>query len=144
MQPVSCVSLNPKYVESGKILTSFIIRSLASLWQGNVKKSRTFMKVADIEREIFHIFWTTWGISMTFLGKMWLMIILKATKIQAFTLSLEDTILKKLQVGVKLTAPSPAVLGLNKKFKQKLKVEETTPACTLMCQIVESVALQNK
>ena len=72
------------------------------------------------------------------------MIILKATKIQAFTLSLEDTILKKLQVGVKLTAPSPAVLGLNKKFKQKLKVEETTPAYTLMCQIVESVALQNK
>ena len=72
------------------------------------------------------------------------MIILKATKIQAFTLSLEDTFLKKLQGGVKLTPPSSAVLGLNKKFKQKLKVEETTPAYTLMCQIIESVVLQNK
>ena len=30
--------------------------------------------------KIANIFWTTWGNSMKFSGKMWLMIILKATK----------------------------------------------------------------
>ena len=38
------------------------------------------MKINTIDGEILHIFWMTWGISMTFSGKMWLMIILKVTK----------------------------------------------------------------
>ena len=55
------------------------------------------MKIANIDREIIRIFWTTWGISMKFSGKMWLMIILKVTKTQLFTLSLEDTFFGKPQ-----------------------------------------------
>ena len=58
------------------------------------------MKIANIEREILHIFWTTLGISMTFSGNMWLMIILKATKNQGSILSLEDAVFKKPQVVV--------------------------------------------
>ena len=63
------------------------------------------MKVANINREILHIFWTTWGILMKFSGKMWLMIILKVTKNHGFTLSLEDKFFEKPQ-GVKMTPPS--------------------------------------
>ena len=43
------------------------------------------MKVANIDREILHNFWTTWGISMKLSGKMCLTIILKVTKNQGFT-----------------------------------------------------------
>ena len=42
---------------------------------------------------------------MKFLGKMFLKIILKVTKKQGFTLSLEDTVFEKLQGG--LTHPLP-------------------------------------
>ena len=38
------------------------------------------MKIANFDREILYIFWTTWGISMKLSGKMWLMIILIVTK----------------------------------------------------------------
>ena len=38
------------------------------------------MKVANIDRQSCHISWTTWGISMKFFGKIWLMIILKVSK----------------------------------------------------------------
>ena len=56
---------------------------------------------------------------MKFSGMMCLMIILKVTKNQGLTLSLEDTFFKKPQEGVKLTppTPSPAVLGLKSKVK---------------------------
>ena len=57
------------------------------------------MKIANIDKEIFHNFWTTSGISMKFSGKMWLMIILKVTKNQGLTLSLENTFLEKPQGG---------------------------------------------
>ena len=55
---------------------------------------------------------------MKFSEKMCLKIILKVTKNQGFTLSLEDTFFEKPQVGggVKLTPPPLAVLGLNKKI----------------------------
>ena len=56
------------------------------------------MKIANIDKEILHIFWTSWVISMKFSGKMWPMIILKVTKkTQVFTLCLEDTIFEKPQ-----------------------------------------------
>ena len=57
------------------------------------KKWWKLMKIANIDRESFHIFWKTSGISMKFSGKMWLMIILKVIKIQGFNLFLEDTFL---------------------------------------------------
>ena len=65
------------------------------------------MKIANIDKEILHIFWTTWGISMKFSGKMCLMIILKVTKNQGFTLSLEDTVFEKPQGVLKLTPTQP-------------------------------------
>ena len=52
---------------------------------------------------------------MKFSGKMCLKIILKMTKNQGFTLSLEDTFFKKPQGGSQINPPplpSPAVLGL--------------------------------
>ena len=57
------------------------------------------MKVATIDRETLHNYWTTWGISMKFSGKMWHMIILDVTKNQGVTLSLEDKFFEKLQGG---------------------------------------------
>ena len=72
------------------------------------------MKIANIDWEILHIFWTTWGNSLKFSVKMWLIIILKVTKNQRFTLSLEDAFFEKTQGGIKLTPSPPAVLELNK------------------------------
>ena len=46
----------------------------------NPKNWWKLMKIANIDRESLHISWTDWGISMKSSGKMWLMIILKATK----------------------------------------------------------------
>ena len=61
------------------------------------------MKKVNIDGESLHIFWKTRGktraISMRFSGKMWLMIILKVTKNQGFTLSLEDTVFEKSEGG---------------------------------------------
>ena len=64
------------------------------------------MKIDNIDKEILHNFWTAWGISMKFSGKICLMIILKVTKNQGFNLSLEDTIFKKPQGGSNWTLPS--------------------------------------
>ena len=58
----------------------------------NPKTQWKFMK-----NLFLHIFWTTWGNSMKFSGKMCLKIILKVTKNQGFTLSLEETFFKKPQ-----------------------------------------------
>ena len=69
------------------------------------------MKIANIDRESLYFFLTTWGISMKFLEKMWLMIILKVTKKQGPNLSLEDIFLKNCKGG-SIWPPSPAFLGL--------------------------------
>ena len=86
--------------------------SLASLWQGNDKNFKKSMKIANVDREILRIFWTTWGIPMKFSGKMWLMITLKLTKNQGFALSLEDTIFEKNTIFKLTPLPYTTVLGL--------------------------------
>ena len=58
------------------------------------KKKKKLMKIVNTDGENLDFFWTTREISMKFSGKMWLMIMLKVTKNQGFTLSLEDTILE--------------------------------------------------
>ena len=58
------------------------------------KKKKKLMKIVNIDGENLDFFWTTREISMKFSGKMWLMIMLKVTKNQGFTLSLEDTFLE--------------------------------------------------
>ena len=78
---------------------------LVSLQQENAKNSEKSMKIINIEGE-----------NLERLDKvsenMWLIIILKFTKKQVFTLSLENTLLDKSQGGVKLTLPQ-AFLGLS-------------------------------
>ena len=55
------------------------------------QKSEKLMKTVNIDGENLHIFWTNKGISNKFSGKFWLMIILKVTKTEDFTLFIEDT-----------------------------------------------------
>ena len=50
-------------------------------------------KIVNTEKEN-RIFWTSWKNSIKFSGKMWLMMRLKVTKNQDFTLSLENTFLE--------------------------------------------------
>ena len=63
-------------------------------------------KIANIDREILHIFWTIWGIAMKFSGKMGLKIT-KVTKNQGFTLSLEDTFFEKPHGWSQIDSPQP-------------------------------------
>ena len=63
------------------------------------KIDENWWKLANIDREIPHIFWTSCVISMKFSEKMCLMIILKITKNQGFTLSLEDILLDHIEVA---------------------------------------------
>ena len=79
-----------------KMLTSLVMSWRRQLFcnkeiSKNPKNGWKSMKIANIDREIVHNFWTTWENSMKFSEKMWRMIILKVTKNQDFTLSLEDT-----------------------------------------------------
>ena len=67
------------------------------------KNVKNWGKLTDnIDREFLYIFWTTWGNSMKFSGKMCFEIILKVTKNQGFTLSLEDTYFEKPQGVIKM------------------------------------------
>ena len=62
-----------------------------------IKKWWKLMKKVNIDREILHISWMTWGITMKLSGKMGLIIILilKVTKSQGFTLSIGDVFFEK-------------------------------------------------
>ena len=64
-----------------------MLTSLVCWQQGNVKKSKKFMKIVKIDEENLQIFQTTRGISMKFSGKMCLMIIVKIKKNQGLSLS---------------------------------------------------------
>ena len=73
------------------------------------------MKTVNTDTENLHIFLTTWGTSMKFWGKMWLIIVLKVTKKQVFTLSLKDTFLEKPKTifhDLPLPHHHPPFLGL--------------------------------
>ena len=71
----------------------------------NPKYWGKLMKIANIDRDFLHIFWTTWGNSMKFSGKLCFKIIWKATKKQGSTLSVEDTFFKKPKGEVNLNHP---------------------------------------
>ena len=75
---------------------------------------------------------------MKFSGKMFLKIILKVTKHQGFSLSLEDTLFEKPQGGSKIDTPPPphphpppAILGLN---LDVIQVSEPTICASLLAQ----------
>ena len=63
------------HVESGKMPTSSVICN--KKMSNNPKNWWKSMKVGNIDRESLHIFWNSWGVSMKFSGKIWLMIMLK-------------------------------------------------------------------
>ena len=54
----------------------------------------------NIQWENLHIFWTTWGTLVKFSGKTWL--VLKVTKKQDFTLSLENKNMENVTTTVKV------------------------------------------
>ena len=89
------------------------------------------MKIANIDRKSLHIFRATWEISMKFSGKMWFVIILKVSKRQGFTLSLEDTFWVKPHeiegVGVKCPPPPlpypPSLFRVNKQWKMHKNIK---------------------
>ena len=91
------------------------------------------MKIANIKREILHIFLTTWGISIKFSAQMWLMIISKARKNQGFILSLEDffknIFQKTIRGGAQIDIPPPLPHPLSR-FRVKLFCDVLT---TLLC-----------
>ena len=86
------------------------------------------MSIANVDREILLIFWTTWEISMKFSEKMWLRIILKVAKNQGFALSLEDTFFEKSQID------PPGVLGLILSFTYWFLVEKNLQNEALIVQ----------
>ena len=56
-----------KYVESEKLLTSSVISGAISFFvTRKFKKIKKLMKIASIDRENLHMFWTTWGIPVKF------------------------------------------------------------------------------
>ena len=67
------------------------------------------IEIANIYRGILHNFRATWGISIKFSGKMWLMIILKVTKNHPFFT--RYIFRKTTREGGQIDTPS-AVLGL--------------------------------
>ena len=70
------------------------------------------MKIANIGREILHIFLATWGTSIKFSGKMWIMMNLKVKKKTGFhPLFWRYTFQKTTGGWVKLIPPE--VLGLS-------------------------------
>ena len=94
--------------------------SLVYLQQGNVKKSKKLMKLANIDEENLHIFQTTLGISMKFSGKMCLMIILKVKKAGLYSLSRKYIFKKTTR---RQRTPPPAFSGLNHHdFSRRIEV----------------------
>ena len=74
----------------------YMLTSLISLQQGNLKKSEKSVKIVKYSYLLNNLR----RISMKFSEKMWLIIILKVTKKTGFiTLSLENTFFKKPQEG---------------------------------------------
>ena len=62
------------------------------------------IKIVNIEGENVHIFWMTWGISMNFSGKMWVMNDnIKSHKKIGFTLFQKDTFFGKATGGAQST-----------------------------------------
>ena len=93
------------------MLTSSVVSDVISFYcnkvmSRNPKTWGKLMKIANIYIEILHIFWTTCGNSMNFSGKICFKIILKVSKNQSSTFSIEDTFFEKPQGG-QLDPPPP-------------------------------------
>ena len=82
----------------------------------NLKNRWKLIKIANIDREILHIFWTTWGVS----GKMCLMILLKVTKNQGFTLLLVIQLVVQLNLELKYFIKGYGFLSFTKKMSKNI------------------------
>ena len=98
------------HLQQAEVISFFVTRKC----QKNPENQWKSMKIATVNREIIHNFWTTWGVSIKFSWKMWIMIILKVTKKTGFDPLFRRYIFCKTTGWVKLTPPPPAILGLNK------------------------------
>ena len=112
------------------------------------KIDENWWKLANIDREFLHIFWTTWANSMKLSGNMCLKIILKVTKSQGFTFSLESAFFEKSQGGVELTPeapppPPPSLLPLPSRLrvqvsgKLRIKVLATSFSFLLFSSLMD-------
>ena len=99
------------------------------------KKFKKLMKIVNIDKENVHSLRTTWGISMKFSGKMCLMIILKVTKCQGFTLSVENAGLKKNTAGVRGQNNPPAFSGLINSYISQDEISLVNYVLTLTNQV---------
>ena len=84
----------------------------------NPKKRGKLMRTANIIREFLHIFGTTWPNSIKISEMMCFKIILKVTKNQGFTLSLEDTFSEKPQEG-QIEPPPPSLFRVKGEYLDK-------------------------
>ena len=114
------------------MLTSSVTCDVISFFVTNkCQKKWKVDEIANIDGENLHIFWAIWLISLKFSGKMWLMIILKVTKNQGFTLSLESAFLEKPQGKGEGSSWPPSLL----------KVKDLS--CSLLVWLLLIFALQN-
>ena len=84
-----------------------MLTSSVTSWRHYFLWNEEMMKIANFGGEILHISWKTWGISMKFSGKMWPIIILKVTKNQDFTLSIEERFFERPQEVSQIDCPPP-------------------------------------
>ena len=84
-----------------------MLTSLVYLPQGMSKNPKKMAKIVEIDKEKLHILRSTSEILMNFAETMCLTIILKVTKNQGCTLSLENTVLEKPQGRIRLTSTQP-------------------------------------
>ena len=85
----------PEFLASVALLALLALRQTNHQYATNTWR-HLFLCYKDMPKNLdknngenLHIFWTNWGISMKFSGQMWLLITLKVTKNQGFTLSLK-------------------------------------------------------
>lgn len=82
-----------------------MLTSLVYFQQENAEKFKYWIKTVNIDKENLYAFQKTWGTSMKFSGKMWVLIILEIPKNQIFTLSLGNTVLVLTFLRLILTHP---------------------------------------
>ena len=110
-------------------------------------KTWKIMKIVNVEGENFQIFWTTWGTSIKF-SNTWLMIILKVTKKQCFTLYLPLSLflslsLKNLIVMFKMCVYFHTQIAtfLNCKSKKQKKFQKKLILHTI-CQMLSLLSIR--
>ena len=106
------------------------------------------MKIANINRESLHFFWTTWEMLMTFSWKMWLKKKRKKKKKTEFLFfkskfffSLEDTFLEKPQRGERGVNWPPSLFRVSHLMENKFGPAFKTDTLSVSVSVPVSVSL---